>query len=122
MRAYSQDLRERVVKGLLEGKTQAWVAATYRVSLSSVQRWIALYRQSGEVKPRVQKRMVGLIGEQEYGALRALVERMSEAQLPVYCAAWERETGVVVSTKTMSRMLVRLGLRRKKDHRRVGAG
>ena len=65
--------------------------------------------------------MVGRIGSEDYPALQALVARLPEAQLPQYVEEWERTTGVVVSTKTMSRMLVRLGLRRKKDGRGTGA-
>jgi transposase len=122
MKGYSADLRERVVRALQDGKSQGWVAATFAVSLSSVQRWIARYRKNGSVTATVQKRMVGLIREEHYPVLRALVIRLPEAQLPQYCAEWEREMGIVVSTKTMSRMLVRLGLRRKKDHRGDGAG
>ncbi len=91
------------------------------LSGSSVQRWLARYRRTGEVTATVQKRMIGLIRAEDYPALQALVARLPEAQLPQYCQAWERETGVVVSTKTMSRLLVRLGLRRKKDRRRTGA-
>ena len=121
MTGYSTDLRERVVSALQDGKSQAWVAATFRVSLSSVQRWLARYRQTGEVAATVQKRMAGLIGAEAYPALQALVARLPEAQLPQYVEEWERATGVRVSTKTMSRMLVRLGLRRKKDRRGTGA-
>lgn len=57
--------------------------------------------------------------EAQYPVLRARVARLPEAQLPEYGSAWERETGVVVRTKTLSRMLVKLGLCRKKT---VGAG
>lgn len=121
MTGYSADLRERVVSALQEGKSQRWVATTFRVSISSVQRWLARYRQTGKVTATVQKRMVGLIRAEEYPALQALVARLPEAQLPQYCHEWNRETGVMVSTKTMSRMLVRLGLRRKKDRRSTGA-
>ena len=122
MKAYSTDLRQRVVKALQDGKDQAWVVATFQVSLSSVQRWIARYRSTGSVAPTAQKRMGGLIRQEQYPALRALVTRLPDAQLPQYCSEWARETGLAVSTKTMSRILVRLGLRRKKDHRGHGAG
>ena len=121
MIGYSTDLRERVVNALQEGKSQAWVATTFRVSISSVQRWLARYRQTGKVAATIQKRMVGLIQAEDYPTLQALVARLPEAQLPQYVQEWERETGVVVSTQTMSRMLVRLGLRRKKDRRRTRA-
>jgi transposase len=114
MKAYSTDLRERVVKALEEGKTQAWVAETFQVSLRSVQRWIARYRKTGSVAPTQQRRMVSLIGEAQYPALRALVERLADAQLTEYCGEWESKTGGMVSIKTMSCILLRLGLRRKK--------
>jgi transposase len=122
MKGYSTDLRERVVSALQNGKSQSWVAATFQVSISSVQRWIERYRRSGTVVATVQQRMVGLIGEEDYPVLQALVARLPEAQLPEYCSAWAAETGIVVSPKTMSRVLVRLGLRRKKDRRGEGAG
>ncbi len=90
MKAYSTDLRERVVRALQDGKSQVWVVATFAVSLSSVQRWIARYRRnrrSGSVAATAQKRMVGLIREEHYPARRALmvrVVRLPEAQLPEY--------------------------------------
>ena len=34
MSGYSVDLRERVVKARQEGKTQAWMAETFRISMS----------------------------------------------------------------------------------------
>ena len=114
MRAYATDLRERVVRALEDGKSQAWVVETFGVSLSSVQRWIGRYRSSGSVVATVQGRMKGFIGEDHYPDVRALVARLPDAHLPDYCLAWNQATGVTVRPKTMSRVLVRLGLRRKK--------
>ena len=67
----------------------------------------------GSVAATVQRRQEPRIGRAFEGALRALVAREPLAKLDWYCAAWERETGMVVSIQTMSRMLVRLGLRQK---------
>lgn len=105
MKAYSADLRERVLRALQDGKSQVRVAATFAVSLSSVQRWIARYRKNGSVTVTVQKRMVGLIREEHYPGLRALVTRLPEAQLPQYCAEWERKRhrNLVVASATEDR-------------------
>lgn len=119
MRAYSTDLRERVIAAWQEGKTQSWIAATYRVSTGSVKRYIRRYKTTGSVAATVQRRQAPRISRAFEGALRALVAREPLATLDWYCAAWKRETGMVVSIQTMSRMLVRLGLRQKNDGRRA---
>src|SRR6186997_2513584 len=115
MRAYSIDLRERVIAAWQEGKTQDWIATTYRVSTGSIKRCIRRYQATGAVAPTVQRRQEPRISRAYEGSLRALVARDPVAKLDWYCAEWERETGIRVSIKTMSRMLVRLGLRQKND-------
>jgi transposase len=119
MKAYSIDLRERVIAAWQEGKTQAWIASTYRVSAGSIKRYIRRYQDTGSVAPRQQRRQEARISRAHEGALRALVERAPLAKLDWYCAEWQRETDIGVSIKTMSRMLVRLGLRQKNDGRRA---
>lgn len=119
MRAYSIDLRERVIVAWQEGKSQDWIAKTYRVSTGSIKRYIRRYKANGNVAATVQRRQEPGINQQYEPALRALVAREPLAKLDGYCAEWEHETGIVVSDKTMSRMLVRLGLRQKNDGRRT---
>lgn len=122
MSGYSVDLRERIIQAWETGRTQAWIAATYTVSVSSIKRYIQRYKTTGHVEATVQRRMAPRISAAYEPALRALVARMPKAKLEVYCTEWEAETGIVVSPKTMSRMLVRLSLRQKNDGRRPGAG
>ncbi len=38
MKAYSEDLRERVIGAWQEGKTQDWISKTYRISTGSIKR------------------------------------------------------------------------------------
>jgi len=115
---YSEDLRERIIKAWQTGRKQAWLVDTFGVSMATVRRYIARYKATGSVAATVQKRMQPRINSAHHAALGALVAHLPEAQLPEYCALWMQETGIVVSSKTMSRMLVRLGLRQKKDRRR----
>src|SRR5262249_33853988 len=118
MKAYSEDLRERVIGAWQAGRTQDWIAETYRISTGSIKRYIRRYQATGSVRATVQRRQRPRISSEYEPALRALVAGEPLAKLERYCAEWERETGIVVSTKTMSRMLVRLGLRQKNDGRR----
>jgi transposase len=117
MKAYSNDLRERVIAAWQAGQTQAWIAATYRLSTGSIKRYIRRYEATGSVAATVQRRQEPRINQAYEPALRALVAREPLADLARYCAVWHEETAIVVSPKTMSRMLVRLGLRQKNDGR-----
>jgi len=47
MKAYSVDLRERIVGALAAGATQAAVARTFGVGRATVQRYLATYRADG---------------------------------------------------------------------------
>jgi transposase len=115
MKAYSEDLRERVIAAWQENKSQAWIAKTFRISTGSIKRYIRRYQETGSVAATVQRRQEPRIKAEYEPALRMLVAREPLGKVDWYCAEWERATGIVVSLKTMSRMLVRLGLRQKND-------
>jgi transposase len=57
-KAYSQDLRERVVRAVEAGASCHEAAATFEVGVSSAIRWVARWRQTGLVaaKPMGGKR------------------------------------------------------------------
>ena len=50
-RAYSIDLRERVVVAMASGRSARWAAATFGVSVASAVRWSQRQRRSGQVSP-----------------------------------------------------------------------
>lgn len=50
-RAYSLDLRERVVAAVNSGQTCRTVASTYEVSVSSVVKWSQRFRSTGSPAP-----------------------------------------------------------------------
>ena len=118
MSGYSVDLRERVIKAWGSGKTQAWLAETFGLSVSSIKRYISRYKATGNVAPTQQGREQPLIKASDAAAIRAMVKRKSEATLAWYCAEWAQLSGVQVSPQTMSRALLRFGLPRKTDRRR----
>src|ERR687897_3917690 len=55
MRAYSMDLRERVVAAVDGGMTQAQAAVTFGVSINTVGRCLARRRDTGSLAPAVQR-------------------------------------------------------------------
>ena len=120
MSGYSEDLRERVIKAWESGKTQAWIAATFSISVSSIKRYISRYKTTGSVASTQQGREQPLIKTSDEATLRAMVKQKSDARLVWYCQEWEQSSGVKVSPQTMSRTLLRFGLPRKKDGQRLG--
>jgi transposase len=73
-RAYSLDLRERVVSAVLAGQPCRGVAATFGVSVASVVKWSQRFRQTGSVAARKVggRRPFALAGERDWLLARLL--------------------------------------------------
>jgi transposase len=115
MKAYSEDLRERVVRAVAIGTPRDEVALTYEVSSATITRWLRLKRETGSLAP---KPVPGPEAVKTEAVMAALPERLVEhadATLDEQCAWWRAASGVTVSTATMSRALTRLGHTRKKS-------
>jgi transposase len=50
--SYSKDLRRRVIQALEEGMTQVEACERYSISISAVQDWVKLNRETGSIQPR----------------------------------------------------------------------
>jgi transposase len=118
MSSYSLDLRERVIRASQQDHTQAWIADTFRVSLSTVKDWIKRFRETGKLDPLPRGREQPLIQDDQAAAVQALVDRLPDATLERYCVAWEAQTGQRVSVPTMCRALQRFDRPRKKNNSR----
>jgi transposase len=114
MSGYSLDLRERIVAARQEGKTQAWIAATFQVSVSTVKRYLGRLAQTGSVAATVQRRTEAKISGPYLAQLRSQVDEMGRATLAQHCVAWEQRTGMRISEATMCRALARQRLTLKK--------
>src|SRR6266568_3680263 len=53
MKAYSQDLRERVVGAVDQGKSRDEIANLFAVSLSTIKRYLRQRRDQGHVRPKM---------------------------------------------------------------------
>jgi len=114
MKAYSQDLRERVLQTVDEGKTQAETASLLKVSEATVKRYVRQRREKGHVQPKPIPGRPPAIRAPLEAKLQAQLERCPDATLQEHCDQWEAETGNKVSMMTMSRAIEHLKWSRKK--------
>ena len=115
MRAYSEDLRERVVRAVAIGTPRDEVALTYEVSSATITRWLRLKRETGSLAPKPVPGPVAVKTEALMGALPERLAEHADVTLDEQCAWWRGVSGVTASTATMSRALTRLGHTRKKS-------
>jgi transposase len=113
MKAYSQDLRLRILRAVDSGQTRAAVARRFAVALSTVKRLLS-QRAVGPDQPKGVPGPVPRIGPQDRAAVIAQVRATPDATLAEHAAAWERSHGVPISQWTMGRVIRGLELTRKK--------
>jgi len=114
MKAYSQDLREHVLKAVDHGISRSEVTRIFGVSLASIKRYLKQRRETGSLAPKtIPGRPPKKIGPLQKGLLPQL-EAHPDAILEEHCELWEAETGSKVSISTMSRAILRLKWTRKK--------
>src|SRR5918992_4094194 len=110
MKAYSEDLRRKVVEAVERrgmGKSEA--ARAFGVSLSSVKRYVAKANRGGSLSPRKHPGPRPKIGERARRLLEADVEERPAVSLRERGRFLERVAGVRVSESTLSRILRRMG-------------
>lgn len=109
MRAYSTDLRTRVVKAAEAGKPLSEVARTFGVSVSSVKRYLDLVDQGGNdnLKPKFSPGRPRRVPREDQADLIAQLEAYPDATLEEHCAAWEKSHRVRLSIATMHRSIAR---------------
>src|ERR687894_1187507 len=110
MKAYSEDLRRKVVEAVQQrgmGKSEA--ARTFGVSLSSVKRYVGKTRQGSSLSPRKHPGPRPKIDERARRLLEADVEERPAVSLRERGRFLERVAGVRVSESTLSRLLRRMG-------------
>jgi transposase len=115
MKAYSHDLRERIVRAVEDGLPKAEAARTYQVGLSTVKRYVVQWRREHHLRHKVSSGRPAHIAPAHYPALEAQVRARPDATLAEHCAAWEASHGVRLSVSAMQRTLVRLDWPLKKS-------
>ena len=124
MKAYSTDLRQKIVEAYERRVgTQGEVAETFGVSQSFVEKLLHRYRTTGGIAPLPHGGGdKPLLDEEALGLLRRLVEEQPDATLSELCEMLYERGGKRVRVTTMWKALKRLDLRRKKVTSRHRAG
>src|SRR4028119_665634 len=115
MKAYSVDLREKIVAAHLTQKMSIRkVATVFAVSKSLVQKLVKQQQTEGNLQPKQRgKPQLSLLTNAEE-EVRALVAEHPDATLIELCELFALKTGNWVSQAAMCRCLQKLGLTRKK--------
>jgi transposase len=122
MKAYSADLRGRVMGAVGRGERREDVAARFEVSVPTVERWVRLERETGGLARRP---VPGPVAVKTAGLPDALPDRLAthaDATLGEQCEWWRAVSGFEVSTATMSRALTRLAWTREKSRSAPASG
>jgi|SRR5947209_4728843 len=114
MKAYSSDLRTKIMEAVDAGMTKSQAARTFGVGLATIKRYAALRREQGTLVPKPHPGRPPTIRPEQQEILWAQLTAQPAAYLDEHCALFAQETGVVVSTSTMSRVIRKLGWTRKK--------
>ena len=116
MKAYSSDLRQKIVDRYEEGNiSQRELARQFRVAVSFVQTLLKRYRETGKVGAKVRTQQTPTkLNAQQLSVLEQLVEVHNDATLKELRDRLAEKAGVSVSCTTIHRMLVKLNLSVKK--------
>ena len=116
MKAYSVDLREKVLRAVDQGHRRQEIVKLFGVSLATIKRYLKQRRETGTVAPKAipgrPPKKSGRMAAELVAQLRA----HDDLRLEDHCSWWEQTHGVKVSISTMSRAIRRLGWTRKKRH------
>ena len=113
-RAYSSDLRERVLAACEAGAgCQSEIARVYRIGERTLSGWLKLAREEGRRAPRPRRGGTRPVGG-EAATLAALVAERNDATLAEYAGLLAERTGVRRGPSALCRALKALGLVRKK--------
>jgi transposase len=112
--AYSSDLRLKIVAAVQAGHSQAAVARVFGVGLSTVKRYRKQHHETGSLAPKRHPGRAPTIRPDQRVLLWLQLTDHPTAVLKEQCRLWKEQTGVSVSTATMSREIKRLGWTRKK--------
>jgi transposase len=114
MRAYSIDIRERVIENL-DQESMRKTAKRFRVSEYFVYRLKQRYKEAGTLAPKPHGGGQGPMVDEGGGEfIRGVLAEAAELTLKELCKRYEGRFGCTVSESSMDRALKRLKVTRKK--------
>ena len=114
MKAYSLDLRTRIVNAALTGKSSRDVAKRFNVSHTTVQKLLRQYHHTQDLNPRPHPGRARKLDPEQLRTFQDLLDTHPELTLQERSDAFLEKTGVRLSSATTWRYTHRLGYSRKK--------
>jgi len=105
MRAYSVDLRERIIKKWQAGNSKMGIARLLEVSLNTVNRCIKRYETSGSLERPERKQRGKRIGPEEQTGLIEQLQAHDDYTLQKHVALWQDQHQIKVRLATMWRAI-----------------
>jgi len=117
VKAYSLDLRQKIVDAYAEGNiSQRQVAQQFRVALSFVQKLLKQQRETGSIAPKKRTEQTPTkLNPEQLQVLEQLVSEYNDATLEELRELLEQKTAVRVGRSTVDRMVKKLNLTVKKN-------
>jgi transposase len=113
MKAYSEDLRKKIVTAIERGMSKAQAARTFDVSLSSVKRYSRIARQGESLQPRKSPGRPRKADEKAQVLLEENVKERPGATISQRRRFLEHITTTTLSDSTVRRLMKRLGFTQK---------
>jgi len=119
-KAYSEDLRERVIAAVEAGTTRHAAAAHFKVSVSSAVRWVQRWRASGEIAAKRRGGSTSPLEDHE-AVILAVASEQTDLTLDELCAVL-RQRAIATSRVSIWRFFDRHGVSFKKNRARQRTG
>lgn len=113
MKAYSKDLRKKIVSAIERGMPKAQAARLFDVSLSSVKRYSRMASKGGSLEPGKSPGRPRKADEKARALLEKDVEERPGATISQRRHFLEHLTGTTLSDATIRRLMKRLGFSQK---------
>ena len=113
MRAYSEDLREKIVAAIERGMPKAQAARTFDVSLSSVKRYARIARRGESLTPKKSPGRPTKADEKARVLLEEDAKERPAATISQRRRFLEHLTGSTLSDSTVRRLMKQLGFSQK---------
>ncbi len=109
MRAYSTDLKERLVRAVANGQPMREAARRFGVAVTTVKRAVVQQRETGSLTRKPIPGCPRRIGKDQEALLLARLQAAPDATVLEHCAWWAEQSGQELSEATMWRAIRRLG-------------
>lgn len=117
MKAYSLDLRQKILDTYLQGGiSQRQLAKRFCVTLSFIEKLLKQYRETGSIAPKVRTQQTPpKLNSQQFNVLQEIVEAKNDATLKEIRAELAQKTGITIGISTVDRMLQKMEISLKKN-------